>query len=63
VTKGFLDSLISVKTKKSYKHGLKVFEEFYRKPAQMLGNGHSMEETVSDVEIMPKNANMRSRSA
>jgi integrase len=36
MTKDFLDSLVSPKTKKSYKHGLKVFEEFYRKPAQAL---------------------------
>ncbi len=36
MTKDFLDSLVSAKTKKSYRHGLKVFEEFYRKPLQML---------------------------
>jgi len=36
MTKDFLDSLVSPKTRKSYRHGLKVFEEFYRKPLQML---------------------------
>jgi len=36
MVKDFLDSLVSARTKKSYKHGLEVFKEFYRKPAQTL---------------------------
>jgi integrase len=36
MVKGFLDSLASPKTRKSYAHGLKVFEEFYGKPAKAL---------------------------
>lgn len=36
MVKDFLDSLASPKTRKSYAHGLKVFEEFYGKPAKAL---------------------------
>ena len=36
MVKDFLESLASPKTRKSYAHGLKVFEEFYGKPAKAL---------------------------